>query len=360
MRFHFPSLLIALGLATAILPCASAGADAYDPIASGQTTIAFARPFLSTLAAHGAKIEVKAGAKRKGAKAVLPAAGGEFDPALGAGTVESEGTIVFVAGKRRVPFRRIVFKAKRSPLFAKVGGSQLKIASGATLHPTRAGFGERFLAGRLRLTAKVASRLNKKLRLGQALSAGTPLGAVEATVQPATVHLIPQGRLSLALDPAFAAKLNELFVSLNPIAPAELAPGPTLSFPVGLESTLAPDAAAGVVKLGGAVELLQLGNAQVFWREVWLEPGAASLAAEADIEPSPPQVGKQPQGPLLSLPPGASVTADPSSRTIGISGQNATLTAATAESLNAAFAPGSSTFAAGETIGTLSLASQAE
>ncbi|HET8565808.1 MAG TPA: hypothetical protein VFL77_04960 [Solirubrobacterales bacterium] len=339
---------------------AAAASSGYDQISSGHTTIALSPSFVRLLSAHRVSIQVGEGARRRGARILLPAAGGEFDPGLGTGTLESAGTIVFAAGRRKVVLRRVVFKAKRSPLYAKVGGGQLKIASAGQLRSKRVGFGVSFTAGRLRLTAKAASRLDKKLRLGRALAAGQPLGTLTAAAQPSTVHLLQQGRLSLAIDPAFFAKLNGLFVSLNPIAPAELGPGPTLSFPVGPESTLAPDAAAGTVKLGGSVELLQLGSAQVFWREVWLEAGAASLAAEADVEPSPPQAGKQPQGPLLALPPGASVSSDPSRRTIAISGQSATLTAATAESLNAAFAPGTSTFAAGETIGTLSLAVQAE
>jgi hypothetical protein len=347
-------------LAIWLVGAPGAEASGYDPVASGVTTIALSAPFAKLLAQHHVSIEARGGAKRRGRKIVLTAVGGELDPVLGGATVESAGSIVFVSGNRKVPLRTIAFKAKRAPLYAKVGGGQLKIASAKKLAFSRRGFGASFTATGLRLTAKVATRLDKKLRLGKTITSGQEIGTITATVFPATVHLLPQGRLALAIDPAFFAKLNSLFVSLNPIAPAELGPGPTLSFPVGLESTLAPDGAAGTVKLGGAAELLQLGNAQVFWREVWLEPAAASLAAETHVEPSPPQSGKQPQGPLLDLPPGASVSSDPSRRTIAITGQGATLTAATAESLNAAFAPGTSTFRAGETIGSLSLTAQAE
>lgn len=354
----------AVGFAVAVVyllgASAAAASSGYDPVASGSTTITLSASFAQLLARNHVSVEARGGAKRKGRRIVLPATGGEFDPVGGAGTVEGAGSIVFVAGRRTLPFRAVVFKAKRSPLYAKVGGGQLKIASAKALHSKRQGFGATFSATGLRLTAKVATRLDKKLRLGKAIAAGQEIGSIASSVSAGTVHLEPRGRLSLAVDPAFYAKLNSLFVSLNPIAPAELGAGPTLSFPVGLESTLAPDATSGTVKLGGAVELLQLGSAQVFWREVWLEPGAASLAAEADVEPSPPQAGKQPQGSLFSLPLGASVSSDPSRRTIAISGQSATLTAATAASLNAAFAPGSATFAAGETVGTLSLSAQAE
>lgn len=329
-------------------------------MASGTTTLTLSKPFRTLLAAHGVKVEAAGGAKRKGARIVLPASGGEVDPLLGLGTVESAGTVVFVAGKRRVPLRALSFKAKRAPLYAKVGGGQLKIATSTGVKAKRQGFGVAFSASGLRLSAKVATRLDKKLHLGRAIAAGQRIGTLTTAVSPATVHLRQSGRLYLAIDPAFHAKLDGLFVSLNPIAPAELAAGPTLSFPVGLESTLAPNAGAGTVKLGGSVELLQLGAAQIFWRELWLEPAAALLAAETDLEPSPPNPGKQPQAGLLALSAGAMIASDPAARTISIAGQSATLSAATAAALNAAFAKGTPSFAAGELVGTISLSADAE
>jgi hypothetical protein len=350
-------LALAVCLALCLGNVASAQAVEFDPVASGTTTLTLSAPFSRLLAAHHVSIDAQGGAKRSGRKVVLPVASGEFEPLQGTGTVESEGTIVFVAGKRKLPFRAIVFKAKRSPLYAKVGGGQLKIASGAKLASKREGFGFGFAATGLKLTAKITSRLNKKLRLGKAIAPGQALGTLTSRVAPATVHLLPQNRISLAMDPAFMTKLNKLFVSLNPIAPAELGAGPTLSFPVGPESVLAPDAATGLIQTGGSVELLQLGSAQIFWRELRLEPAAATISAEPDLEPSPPKPGKQAFGPLLSLA-GGQITADPSARTIAVAGQTATLTASTAEALNSSFSDGKTTFAPGETICTISFTAQ--
>lgn len=105
-----------------------------------------------------------------------------------------------------------------------------------------------------------------------------------------------------------------------------------------------------MLKTQGSVELLQLGNAQMFWRELRLEPSLATFSSEVDLEPSPPKAGKQPQGPLLSLGAGQ-VSPEPTARTIIVYGQTATLTAPTAEPLNTSFSDGKSTFAAGETVG---------
>jgi hypothetical protein len=345
-----------LGLAAVLVlaACGTARA-AYTPIAHGSTAITFSQQFSATLAKHGVKISVRGG-RRHGERLVLQAEDGEIDPRLGTGTVESEGTILLQAGKRKVILRQVTFKAKRAPLYAKVGGGQLKLASGARLTSKRTGFGAEFSATNLRLTAKLASRLNKKLRLGRELHAGQLLAGVAVHTQPSTVHLKPDGRLSLAFDPAFAAKLNQLFVSLNPIAPAELTAGPMLNFPVGLESTLAPDARAGTVKLEGQAELLQLGHAQVFWRELWWEPGAGSLFAETDSEPAPPRPGVEPQAPLLDLQGSGVVNSNPSSRMIDVTGQPVALTPAAAASLNDAFTEsGGGVFAAGELVGAVSL-----
>jgi hypothetical protein len=347
-------ILVALAAVFALAACGTARA-AYDPIAQGSTTITFDNQFSATLAMHGVKIRVQGG-QRHGKRLVLQAQGGEIDPRLGTGTVESQGTILLQAGRRKVILRQVTFKTKRAPLYAKVGGGQLKLATGARLTSKRSGFGAQFGATNLRLTAKLASRLNKKLSLGHALQAGQPLASIAAQAQPSTVHLRPGGRLSLAFDPAFATKLDQLFVSLNPIAPAELTPGPSLTLPVGLESTLDPAGASGTVKLEGQAELLQLGHAQLFWRELWLEPGIGSLLAESDTEPAPPQAGVTPQGPLLSLGSGGVMKANPAALTISLSGRSIALEAATAAALNAAFADSATpSFMAGETVGSLSL-----
>jgi hypothetical protein len=332
----------------------------FDPVGTGSTTIHLAQPFQKLLRDQGVKIQLAGGGRKRGADLILPAAEGEVDPTLRLGTMLSRGTITFVAGKRRLLLRSVTFKSHRTPLYAKVGGGQLKIARAARIRGSRAGFGASFTATGLRLTSKAATRLNKKLGLGQAVAAGQLLGTVKAEEVPLTVHLREQGRVNLELDAAFAKKLNDLFVSVNPIAPAELTPGPVLSLPIGPESTLAPDGSSGTLKLGGAVELLKLGEAQLFWREIWVEEAATAVVGESETLPSPPHPGKQPQGPIVSLLPPAQVLADPGTRTITITGQPLSLTAATAAALNEAFAGSGAPFAAGEAVGLLSLSSQAE
>jgi hypothetical protein len=349
----------ALAALVVSLITAPSAAASYDPVGSGVTTLTLSSQFRSLLAADQVKVHTGAGASLHGARVRLPAVGGEVDPKRGSGTVESAGTIEFAAGPRKVKLRGITFKAKRAPLYAKVGGGQLKLVTARGLSAKRSGFGSSFSAVGLRLTAKVAERLNKKLRLRTQLRAGQLVGKLSVSAQPTTVHLLPTGRLSLNLDQAFYAKLNKQFVSVNPIAPAELGAGPVLSFPIGPESIISPDGTRGLLKLGGSVELLQLGSAQYFWRQLQLEPEVAALASETDLEPSPPQAGRSAESPLLSVQPGL-VQADPESRVVGLSGLAAALPASTAAALNAAFAEGKPLFAPGELVGTISASLTAE
>ena len=352
-------LVLACLFLIASLAAPQAAIAAYDSVESGVTNLTFSSEFRSLLARHQVKIQTMAGATRRGGKIILPAKEGEVDPRAGKGTVESSGVVVFSAGARKVKLRQISFEAKHTPLIAKVGGGQLKIVTARKLTAKRAGFGASFTAVGLRLTAKAAQRLNKKLRLGSALSPAQIVGKLAVAVQPTTVHLAPAGRLSLALDATFSQKLNCRFVSVNPIAPAELGGGPTLSFPVEPESTFAPDGSSGLVKLGGSVELLQLGSAQYFWRQLQLEPAAAALAAETDLEPSPPQPGRAPGAPLFATQPGQ-IASTAGSRMIEVTGQTALLPSTTASAMNAAFAEGKPLFAAGEAVGTLSALLTAE
>jgi hypothetical protein len=337
----------------ALVMAMSGGANAaYDPIGSGTTKLTLDKGFLSFLKKQGVTLTAKAPAKRQGKTIVLPVSGGKEDPTAGKGEVTHEGQIVFAKGNRKVPMRDIELKAKKTPLFAKVGGSQLKLVSAKSITSAREGFGQGFRAKGLELTAKVATRLNKKLRTGKAFQEGLAMGTLKSATQPQRVAILDQGQGTITPDPAILAKFKSLFVSLNPIAPAELAPGPVLKFPVALGGQISPDASEGTLRLGGAIELLQLGAGQIFHKEYWLDLGAKSASAEVDIEPTPAFPGKLGRIGAFDLGQGA-IASDPKSRSISVSNAPLTLTAATAQSFNEAFAAGAPTFSAGETFGVV-------
>jgi hypothetical protein len=71
-----------------------------------------------------------------------------------------------------------------------------------------------------------------------------------------------------------------------------------------------------------------------------------------DIEPTPAFPGKLGRIGAFDIGSG-SVVSNPKTRTITVSGAPLTLTAATAQQFNEAFAEGKATFAAGEVFGTI-------
>jgi len=354
----FALLSLVLIALLCLVPLASAS---YDPLGSGATKLTFDRGFLSFLKKNGVTLQAKAPAKLKAGALTLPVSEGEMDPTTGKGEIDQEGVLVFKKGKLAVPFKKLTLKTKRTPLQAKVGGSQLKVASAKKIASSRDGFGADFSAKGLELTAKVATRLDKKLHLGKAFAEGQPIGSLKAKTQPQTVAILPTNRATLVPDPGFLAKLKSLFVSLNPISPAELSPGPVLSFPIVLGGQLAPDASAGTLRTGGSIEFLQQGAGQIFQHEFWTDLGAKATSAEVDIEPAPTFPGKLGRIGVLGLDmAGSSISPNPKARTIAVSGASLTLTAQTAASFNEAFAERKDVFHAGERFGTLSFTAQGQ
>lgn len=351
--------------ATASVLCALLAAQARpaeainDPLGSGTTRLVLDKRFARFLKQDGIELGTKAGARRGGGVLLLPVSGGSLDPTIGRGEIENAGSLVFQNGRRRLPLRAVRVKTKRTPLIAKVGGSQLKVATAARIDSSREGFGTAFTAEGLKLSAKVATRLNKKLRPALPFAPGQPLGKLLSRVQPQTIAILAGGTATISIDPAFLAKLDAHFVSLNPIAPAQRSPGPIFSFPIIAGGRLSPDALAGTLHSAGALEFLQLGSGQVFWTEPWFDLDLHQTLAEADVEPTPTYPGKLGQVPVLDLGAG-STAADPNARTIALGGAPLSLPAAVAAYFNQAFAEGKPDFEPGEPVGSLAFTAQAQ
>jgi hypothetical protein len=352
--------LLALSLVAALLaPPTSAGAS-YDPIGTGTTTLKLDKGLLVLLKQDGIKLSAKAPAKLRAGKLTLPVFGGKFDPTFGKGTLETEGILTFQNSRGKVPLKQIAVKTAHAPLIAKLGGSQLKVATAGKVAVSRKGFGSEVNATKLKLSAKVITRLNKKLRPPTPLVAGQALGSLSASSEPATTTLLPSGVVELVPDPAFVAKMNSLFVSLNPISPTELAPGPLFKAPILLGSAIAPSARSGLIMSGGAIEALQLGAGQVFIKESWLDLTAGTISAELDLEPTPGFPGKQPRAPILSFAAPGAASADAKARMISLTGTNLVLGQPLVDAFNKAFAEGRPVFMVGEPFGSLSFTAQGQ
>lgn len=344
----------------AVAPAANA---AYDPVGSGTTKLVLDPAFLALMKRDGVKLRAVAPAKLKGGAVVFPISGGKLDPTKGFGTLEHEGALRLEADGRSIPIRDLQLKTtqRRSPFSARVGGSQLKLAKAGNLEIARRGFGERIEVRGLTLSPKLATRLAKKLRLRGEIAAGQPFASALSSAQPQTVRVLPEGRASLALDPAFQAKLASLFVAVNPIFPAEHPGDFTLPITGG---QIAPDASEGTLVTGGSLELLQQGGGQVFWAEAELDLGAGVLGAEAEVRPSPPYAGKLGRVGIAGLDMGgARIVSQPKARTLAIEGGRLTLGAATAATFNEVFAKPQGkdgTFVPGEVLGSVSFVARGQ
>jgi hypothetical protein len=352
MRRAFFALAV-LGLLAA--PSARA---AYDPVGGGVTKLSLDKGFLSFLSVNRVSLGATAPARKTRSSLVLPNTGGQFDPTVGRGEIKTAGTISLRSVRKRVPIRKLVVKTAHSPVVAKVGGSQLKVVTSARLSSRRDGFATDFKARQLLLTAKVATRLNKKLRPKHPFTAGQLVGTLLSNPVPLVTAIVPTGRATFAFDGAFTAKLDQHFVSLNPVFPAEHS-GSTFTLPIIANGALAPDASRGTLRTGGEIEFLELGAGQIFWHELWLDVAPKAVLAEVDLEPAPTFPGKLGQISILGLGGGTAVS-DPEARTIGLTGLPLTLTPETAAAFSRAFAEGKPDFAAGELVGTISFSAQGQ
>jgi hypothetical protein len=350
-------------LLLALLLLAPAAQATYEPLGSGATKLALDKGFLALLKQNKVKLSAVAPAKLKAGVASFPVTAGKFDPTDAKGTVEHEGALLFKAPKGSLPLKALQLKTtqKRSPFSVKAGGGQLKLATAQSLAVSRQGFGNKVKVRELSLSAKVATRLAKKLRLKGVFKAGQPLGSATTLANPETLALLPKGRASFVLDPGIAAKLESLFVALNPIFPAERPVPGSFVLPIA-GGTIAPDGSLGTIATQGSLEALQLGGGQVFWAEPWLDLGARSFSAEADAEPSPPYAGKVGRVSIAALA-AASVSADPKMRTVTVTNASLSLDAATAQTFNEVFAKPQGkdgVFVAGEGLGVLSFVAVGE
>jgi hypothetical protein len=360
MRRTALALLLAL---TALLCLAPLAAADYDPLGSGQTKLALDPSFLALLKQNGIKLSAAAPAKLKGATASFPVTSGKFDPVAAKGTVEHEGALVFKAGNHAIPLKALQLKttSKRTPLTAKVGGSQLKLAQAKGLAVSRAGFADKVKVSALTLSAKLATRLDKKLHLKGVFKEGQPFGQTLTKAQPETITVLGRGAVTLTLDPGIVAKLASLFVAVSPIFPAEHQ-GAVFTLPI-FGGTIAPDGSEGTIETQGALEALQLGGGQVFWREPGLDLDLGALTAEVDSEPSPPYPGKAGRVALAGLGLSAPAVADAEARTVTVSGASLALDPATAVSFNEVFAKPQGrdgVFVAGEGLGSVSFVAQGQ
>lgn len=386
-------LAAALFALLAFAPFASA---ASDPLASGTTTMTLNQGFVKSLKNKGVTVLKISPAKLKGKKATFTVTGGELDPTTGLGNVILGGGLKFKAGKKTAPVKALELSTSKKSLTAKVAGKKMKFATVSGTSFVRNGFGVNLTIKKLKLTGSAATQLNKKLgytskgkgksSASASKAAGKPFkgnqtfGSASSETQPSTVVVLPGGNATLTTALPTVTKLAKDNVKIAVVAPTTVAaegPPPAFAFPIS-GGTMGPTATAGILQTAGGLQLTQVWvpgekETTMSLNAIYVDLGAKTATVEVVVESK----GLDPKLNLgvlgrssiadISLT-GATVTADPVTRTVSVQNATATLQAVTAEVLNSVFAgpfeaitkTPAEKFAAGDPLGTFSFTAQTQ
>ena len=337
--------LAVLGLGTAfalfaVLAPANAAA-APKPLASGDTTLALKKSVAGALADAGVAVKplnpAKAG--KKGVR--FPVTGGSFDPATARGTIRHSGGLRLQAGGSKLDLRNFTIKAgKRATLSAAVGKNRVTILN---LDLSKAKIGRDQLAYRIAnvkagLTGAAANAINATFG-DPVAKRGLVLGTATVVAAPESVDVLAEGDTRLTLDPGAAALLTGAGISASPVGPAT-ASGGALAFPI-TGGSLGTAGVSGEVRHSGGIRLSE-GGTTVDLTEFTIKlDGAPDLTA---------LVGAS-RVSILNLDLSqATVSVGKRNGAVRVEGVRATLTAAAAAALDAAF--GVTTFEEGQLLGT--------
>jgi len=395
-----PSVVAMVAALVALLAFAPFASAASDPLASGTTTVTLNKGLFKKLKKAGVKVVKVNPTKVAGRVVKLTVSGGSLDPTNGQGTVEHSGGIKFQRGKKKAVVSTLVLETATSSLKAKVAGKNMKLATVKGTTVARNGFGANVSITALKLTSNAAKQLNKKLgfsgnqkgkanghkRASTSKATQPPfkgnqnLGESISETQPKTVVVQPGGNATLTTSLPTVAKLKKVGVEIELIPPttiAALGPPPAFAFPIG-GGTIAPDASSGIVQTLGGLKLHQVfvpGEVETTMslNAIWVDLGAKTATVEVTVESK----GIDPKLNLGALGrssiadvslAGATVTSNPSARTVGVQNASASLQAVTAETLNSVFVgpfeaitkTPAEHFAAGDPLGTFSFSVQTQ
>jgi hypothetical protein len=338
-------LAAALFALLAFAPLASA---APDPVGSGSATVTLNKGWTKYLKTFGIKVLKVSPAKLKGQKLTLKVSGGELDPTNGAGTVKLSGGLKFKAGKKSATVKNLVIDTSKKSLTAKVAGKKMKLASIGGYSFARNGFGVNLTIKKLKLTSKAAKQLNKKTGYAKGkpkpFIGGKVIGKAAAEEQPATVTILPGGTVAFNASQETLNKLKDVETEAKVVAPTTEKGFGNFELPI-TGGSIAPNASAGKVETGGGLILSQVlptGPSTALETEITLgnffvDFSAKTVSVEVVLKSNATEDLNR--GPLgrssvadLTLT-GATVTADPTARTVTVKDASAALQPIAAEVL---------------------------
>jgi hypothetical protein len=204
--------VLALMLVSA-LAAATAGA-AGMPLGGGEARVALAPGLVKSLSRSGVELKPIGPAVLKGRKLTLPVSSGSYDPAANQALLGLGGGFRLVAKGMKLALRKVEVDAAKESLSAVVGGKRIRIAALGGAKLEREGFDARLEAGRLRVNATAAARLNRGLGGRQVFRAGASLGSLAALAEPSEVD-VAFGSLAIGGPETTFSRLEALKVEMG-------------------------------------------------------------------------------------------------------------------------------------------------
>lgn len=348
------AVVAGLSLALALAPRASA-----ELVESGKTRLRLDRGLFAELAQEGVELaKVKQG-KLQGRLVTLPAKGGLIEPASGSGWVDGAGGLSLRAGKRVVRLTEISVNTAKEGIWAKLDGKRGKIAVVKDPGFSRAGFGGTIRVAGLRLNAKTADRLNRRLGLDGVFRPGRPFAAVTSTYQPEWVQ-VAKGSLQISFDRAFLDKLKSVEIEPRPFEMSVAGSNPLVYSAPLLGGAIYPTQShsAGFVEGGFRLAKPESPGPVVTVGHLQLSQETDSFSNAFHLHTEAGQLGAVPPPPFATVElGGAGFQPDLPTRSLTISNARVVLAAGGAELINEAFAKPKGKdpiVAAGDPLGTAS------
>jgi hypothetical protein len=367
--------VLATAAIVALLTFVPAASGARDPIASGSTDLHMKKGFLRKLSNLEVIVTGLGAGAVVGNKVGLSVRDGRLDPTDVQGFLDNRGGFKLTRGERGVPVTDVTVNTVKSAVYAKIAKARMQLGSLDPYSSAREGFGANFKTSKLTLTAKAAKRISNRLGLqgSRRIDGGRVMSNAYNQAQPSTVTVLPQGSATFTGNAGtlakFQAKGIELPGGISAIAPAAKPSPVSFQLPI-VGGTLAPDASAGTVQAAGGAQILKKAepySPTMKLVNVQLDLAAKTASVEIEIGPTPPFPGATGRSALADIVmQGAQVVANPTTRTIAVTGAEAKLQAAAAATLNDVFnqpaptPPPSSNFILGDPLGTFSMTVQAQ
>jgi hypothetical protein len=355
------ALALGLVLAAGLVGLTMAQRAAAEGVAGGATLVELNRGLFKALRKDKVQLSKVGAAAVSGRFATILADGGQIDFTSGSGSIYSADGFRLRAGKRSVKVTQLTVDTSKGAVSATVGGTKLKLAAIPGYDFAREGFGAAVETSGLRLTVRSSSILNRKLGL-DVFRPGRAFGTISASLQPDEVPATA-GSVRFEFDGGTVAKVESLGFDVQPMESNGGLSDPVFSAPL-LAGRIDPGMTRtwGMAEGGFRITDPDSPGPTVDWWNLGLSFETGKLLTSGLAHTEFGQVAPGPPQPLAALNlASATVSVDPTYRTVTVSGAKATLEAGAAAYINQVFAIDrgkAPVLAAGDPLGVISLTMQ--